>query len=32
MKVLIVEDEKVAAQQLKDFIQEYNNSIEILPL
>lgn len=32
MKVLIVEDEKVAAQQLKNFIQEYNNSIEILPL
>lgn len=32
MKVLIVEDENVAAQQLKEFVRSYDPSIEILPV
>lgn len=31
MKILIVEDENVAAQQLKEFIEMYDPSIEVLP-
>ncbi len=32
MKVLIVEDEKLGAQQLKEFIKDYDNTIEIAPI